>query len=685
MLQQKRFFIVGTYRTEEAKESDRLAELIRTLEKHEHGRVIKLGPLALHETLELLRQLPLRLKEQDLFYGLLSQSAEGNPLFLLAILQNLFERGYLRVKGRYWTLAGERLEKLKELAIPPTLQELILQRLNRLANTDRQLLGLASVLGRSFETSLLLRAWDGGKEECHASLVRMVSAQLLAEKHGTFEFSHDRIREMVYTQLPETIRRLMHQRVMRALEAQQSEQINEYAMPLARHAFEAEEWGKAMEYAAKALREAHRQCRLRDGLDLSAIGLKAADMLPASEDPSLGLHRYDLLDGRSEILYLLGKTEEQEQTLNQMEIVAAKLNDGAKRAKALVKKGGLYRAAGEFDKSEKVTQEALALYEKAGDKRGMGSCLMVLAAAKNLRGEYANAIQTNLQALGLLEAIGDRANQVRCLGNLGICHNNLGEYEEALRYYHRILENFKEVQDNPNRASDLNGLGLLYFNLGQYEKALAHCGEALALRREIGDRRGQVFSLTNLGDACCAIGKYEEALRYYQEAQKICKEVGNRWIEGHGLGGIGDVHRSRGEHSEALEYYSRAMKTFKELNANAEYLFYLTWASRAHLLNGAKGIALEFSTEAMDMLKQGWTHVTPHDTLFTHSLALEANGQDSEAAGHLERAYASLMEQADKLKDNSLRDSFLNRIRAHREILDAWEKLDAPPHWSSDR
>ena len=49
-------------------------------------------------------------------------------------------------------------------------------------------------------------------------------------------------------------------------------------------------------------------------------------------------------------------------------------------------------------------------------------------------------------------------------------------------------------------------------------------------------------------------------------------------------------------------------------------------------------------------------------------------GQDERARSLLHTAYHMLQERAGKLEDLALRRSFLNKVAAHREIVEAWKK-----------
>ncbi len=92
-------------------------------------------------------ELPVKVRE------LVLAQAEGNPLFVEELLEMLIERGDLKREGAQWVLTRE----LDALQTPNTLQGILMARVDQLPPDARQLLQIASVLGREFPLELLER------------------------------------------------------------------------------------------------------------------------------------------------------------------------------------------------------------------------------------------------------------------------------------------------------------------------------------------------------------------------------------------------------------------------------------------------------------------------------------------------------------------------------------------------
>src|SRR5262249_20179947 len=146
----------------------------------------------------------------------LYEETEGNPLFLLETLRDLFDRSYLVVsaEGR-WRIAPDPLAPgesarteepenaallARRLPVPATVQRVVHQRVSRLRQEDKQLLQCAAVIGRRFTFEVLRRSAGREIEATLAGVERLLAADLISAQAppATFDFRHDKIREVVY-------------------------------------------------------------------------------------------------------------------------------------------------------------------------------------------------------------------------------------------------------------------------------------------------------------------------------------------------------------------------------------------------------------------------------------------------------------------------------------------------------
>ena len=110
---------------------------------------------------------------------------------------------------------------LRQLAIPATLQEALLARLDRLS-TARQIAQLGATLGREFSYELLHAVAPISETELQTSLTKLVEAEILYQRgvgeQARYFFKHALIQDTAYQSLLKSTRQQYHQQIARVLE-----------------------------------------------------------------------------------------------------------------------------------------------------------------------------------------------------------------------------------------------------------------------------------------------------------------------------------------------------------------------------------------------------------------------------------------------------------------------------------
>jgi ABC-type oligopeptide transport system substrate-binding subunit/class 3 adenylate cyclase len=215
------------------------------------------------------KTIPVELEEHIL------ASAEGNPFYLEELVAALVDTGVLVRAGDDW-----RFEHEAEIVIPPTVEKVILARIDRLSESQREVLTAASVLGRRFGLPLL-EGVTGGNGSLQDSLNALQRVDLIREARRwpepEYRFKHVLIQETAYRTLLATSRKELHRKAGEWLEAHYAESEDEVLGLLAHHALAAADEEKAVRYLTRA----GDRARLEWALD-EAIGHYRA-LLPLLE------------------------------------------------------------------------------------------------------------------------------------------------------------------------------------------------------------------------------------------------------------------------------------------------------------------------------------------------------------------------------------------------------------------
>src|SRR5213593_4219910 len=212
---------------------------------------------------------------------LIVQKAEGNPFFVEEVVKSLQEVGVLHLEGSHYTLT----KRFDEILIPDTIQDVIMARIDRLAEAPKKTLQLASVIGREFTRRLLERIADiRGRTEDFLSELKAL--ELIYEKalfpELAYMFKHALTHDVAYNSMLVQRRRELHHVIALAIEELYADRLTEHYEVLAHHFSKAEDWTRALEYLSKAADKATRAFANREAVALYDQAQEAASHLGAA-------------------------------------------------------------------------------------------------------------------------------------------------------------------------------------------------------------------------------------------------------------------------------------------------------------------------------------------------------------------------------------------------------------------
>src|SRR5712691_1683480 len=143
---------------------------------------------------------------------------DGIPLFVEELVKTILEAGLVQEEAGRYVLTGP----LPPLAIPATLQDALMARLDRLAG-GKEVAQLGAVLGREFAYELLWAVAPQEEATLQQALARLVEVELLYQRglppQATYIFKHALIQEAAYQSLLKSTRQQFHQQIAQVLEA----------------------------------------------------------------------------------------------------------------------------------------------------------------------------------------------------------------------------------------------------------------------------------------------------------------------------------------------------------------------------------------------------------------------------------------------------------------------------------
>jgi len=142
---------------------------------------------------------------------------DGVPLFVEELTKNVLESGLLIEDGERYRLEAP----LPPLAIPSTLQDSLMARLDRLGPV-KEIAQIGAAIGREFDYALLNAVVGRDESPLRAALAQLEDAELLfrngSPPDARYTFKHALVQDTAYESLLKSRRQVLHQHIARTLE-----------------------------------------------------------------------------------------------------------------------------------------------------------------------------------------------------------------------------------------------------------------------------------------------------------------------------------------------------------------------------------------------------------------------------------------------------------------------------------
>jgi adenylate cyclase len=646
-LADSRILVIGTYRPEEVAqgrmgERHPLEKVLTELKRYFGDIFIDLDQATATRGREFVDKI-LDLEPNQLdgsFRQALFLHTGGQPLFTVELLHDFKEKGELSEDSTGRWVAASTIDWSR---LPARVEGVIEERIQRLAQGQRELLTLASVEGEVFTAEVIAQIQNeparevvrqlSGELQHKYQLVESLDVQRIeTQRLSHYRFSHSLLRMYLYEYLDLVERVYQHESVGLALEALYGDQATEIAVQLAHHFEQAEMPDKARAYLKQAGLQAATSFANDTALDYLSRALALTPVTDRQE-------RYELLSARARVYDLLAERSLQRADLDVLAQIAEELADLPRQAAVQLQKGLLARNTGDFtlavaearsaldligtilEPSDELLQLSADSYNLSGDalrklgesKKAQQELEHALLTARSIgykpgeilaldhlgtlswsQGDFAESRKYHAEALSIAQEIGDQRQEWSILSNLGLIAKEDGEYAQARSYFEQALLIVHNIGDRRGESMVINNLGSISLSVGDYTQSKKRWIQALALMREIQDRAGEGIILANLAEVHRILGDYDQATKQAQLARQLFEETGQRMAFGIVLGNLGQIELARGSNEQARSYLEKSLAIALEvgdrmgeatvLNLLGEALICLNYLEEANLM-----------------------------------------------------------------------------------------------------
>lgn len=492
---------------------------------------------------KLTQMLGVEIDPPEVLLRLVLARAQGNPFYIEELLNFIASQNV--------DLQDERA--LQRLDLPESLHSLILSRIDKLGEAPKQVLKVASVLGRVFQAPMLPGVYPelGGLNDVTEELQALDTFDLVhidEEAEQSYLFKHVVTREVAYESMPFAFRSMLHERTGDYIEQTEAEGIERHYDLLAHHYWHSENLEKKREYLGRA--GAAAQSSYANAAAIEYFELLAPLLSKGS--------RLDVLLKLGKVLEVVGNWHRAEQVDGEALALAESLDDGLRRASCQAALAEVVRKQGRYDEARELLNRAARGFAAFGEESGVARVLHLVGTVAAQRGEYDKALDSYKKSLQIRERIGDKAGMASLLSNLGVIAEYRGDYADSGALHQRALALRESIGDQWAISVSMNNLGMVALLQRRYGEAREWLEKSMRLSREVGDTWVIALCNNNLGNAARGLGDYAAARRHYADSLRAYRDYEDRWSLAFLIEDIGVLAALSGDAISALELVGAA-------------------------------------------------------------------------------------------------------------------------------
>lgn len=408
------------------------------------------------------------------------EKADGVPLYVEELTKSVVESG-----------------ALPELAIPATLRDSLMARLDRLGPV-REVAQLAAVLGREFSRELLAAVADTDEASLEAALVRLTRAELLYQRgvppRAAFTFKHALIQDTAYQLLLTGQRQEYHARTARALEELFPERAQAEPEVLARHYDEADLPERAVPYYRRAGERATQSSAHAEAIGHLKRGLELVRRLPEGAKRDRQELALQVALGAPVMATQGFADAEVEQVFARAHKLCRAAGDTPLLPRALYGLCTFYRNRGELEPAHELARQLLDLAERSGDPDLRLQGYLSLGSVVYWQGDPAGSVDLLEKAIEVYAPEQHRALAyeygqepgIHARSNIAIALWSIGFPDRALARAQEAIELGRRGRFPLGLANGLSFCGIIRHLRGERDEVLALTEELI----ELTDRHG---------------------------------------------------------------------------------------------------------------------------------------------------------------------------------------------------
>lgn len=408
--------VIGTYRTSEVDKRHPLTQLLDGFRGDRRFLLMNLQPFTPSEHRALLETILAGSPLDEHFASRLFDATEGNAYFTQELVRSLIDSGgVVKDERGIWSVSSETA--ISSGAMPATIQQVIEKRIKRLPADIKEILSLASVVGKSFDFRDLELLSEG--KEIEDALDHLIREGLLIEERESrgdrLMFSSGVVREVLYAELSRRKRRSLHRKYAEELERRFQGRLERVYPELIHHYSNGDVPEKVVDYGLKFARKSLNAFSTEDAIRA------AKTVLDFFGDEEEGIDRSQ--EGEARILLaeahrMAGHIED---ALSELELAAdvfEREKQPSRLVSVIVQLAETAWEGRRFEETKKWVDRGIAAARAAGETASLSRLFSLGSTVANLRGEYDKAKQYLRESEHLARPKGEKEETIPSGGKL---------------------------------------------------------------------------------------------------------------------------------------------------------------------------------------------------------------------------------------------------------------------------
>ncbi|MFO7985483.1 MAG: adenylate/guanylate cyclase domain-containing protein [Desulfatiglandaceae bacterium] len=462
---------------------------------------------------------------------LILQRAAGNPLFMEELTHALLENGVIEQRDRQYVLN----RRPSQIQVPDTIQGIIAARIDRLDETLKQIMQVASVIGREFAFRIL-QAITEMKEGLKSHLLNLQGLEFIHEKslfpELEYIFKHAITQEVAYNSLLHKRRREIHGKIGRAIEQIYPERLEEFYEILAYHYSKSDNLKKAASYLKLAGQKAMGRFSPAEAFRFYKEAMATLDQMEDTDQNKK--ERIETLVSMGFPLRELAFPEDSFAFLQEGETLCKECKDQRNLAILYSHMGGFYSAKGNAAMGMKYMLDAFGEAERLQDSQITARIGASLSFSLDVAGEYRKVVRITPRILALVEKTGIQAALLGMPVNLpSLLYANYGH---GLGYVGEFLEgqqacetawSLAQETGNPYSIAIVEFLyGCFFIPKGDGENSVNHMEISIGYLEKLNAVFHLPLALGLLGEGYRLTGEFRKALGFMEKGLNLLMQIG---------------------------------------------------------------------------------------------------------------------------------------------------------------